>query len=94
MLDRRHVNQKAPRQSDVRSNARAFLGDRLFGNLHQNLLAFAQEIGNGRLSAIVSRRPAPSASWWLTTAARPAFLWLRALGRFLDKVWLFLNHFR
>ena len=59
MLDRRHVNQKPARQSDVRSNARAFLGDRLFGNLHQNLLAFAQEIGDGRLCAIVSRRPAP-----------------------------------
>src|SRR4051812_16339882 len=44
VLDRRHVNQITSGQGDVRSDARALLGNRLFGDLNQNLLAFAQEV--------------------------------------------------
>src|ERR1043166_1529068 len=56
MLNRWHVNQKAPRERDVRRNARAFLSDWLLGNLNQNLLAFAQKISDGGLATL--------ASWW------------------------------
>src|SRR6185369_7552804 len=49
VFDRRHVNQKPARQRDVRRNARAFFSDWLFRDLDQNLLAFAQEVGDRRL---------------------------------------------
>src|SRR5258708_16709568 len=44
-----HVNQKPARQRDVAGDARAFLGDGLFGNLDQNFLAFFQQITYDRL---------------------------------------------
>ena len=46
--DRGHEDQKAARQGDMRSNARALLGDRLLGNLNQNLLARFQQIADDR----------------------------------------------
>ncbi len=49
MLDRRHVNKKATGQRDVRCDASAFAGDRLFRDLNNDLLAFAKELGNGGL---------------------------------------------
>src|SRR5439155_19486715 len=54
-------------QGDVRSNARAFFGDRFFRNLHQNLLALAQEIGNCRLAAFAPRGATTSTTGRSTT---------------------------
>ena len=48
VIDGRHVNQEAARQGDVRSDARAFFRDWLFGNLDQNFLAFLQQVADGR----------------------------------------------
>jgi len=42
VLHRRHIHEKATRQSDVRSDARTLLRDRLLGDLYQDLLAFFQ----------------------------------------------------
>ena len=52
MLDRRHVNQKAARQSDVRSDARA---PSAIGSLAicEDLLALAKQIGDRRLRRTV-----------------------------------------
>ncbi len=44
MIDRRHIDQMATRQRDMRGNARPLGTDRLFGNLHQDLLPFFKEI--------------------------------------------------
>ena len=41
MLHGRHVNQKPARQGDVRSDARALLGNWLFGDLDEYLLSLA-----------------------------------------------------
>src|SRR5260221_4822660 len=88
MFHRRHVNQKAARQGDVRSDARAFLGDWLFGDLDQNLLAFFQEIGNrGSLPALVpgGTAAATTATWGRRTtfAARSGLRSLFRVPRFL-----------
>src|SRR5437764_14403141 len=48
MIHRGHIDQKTPWQCDVAGNARAFFADRLFGNLHQNFLAFFQQIADLR----------------------------------------------
>jgi hypothetical protein len=55
MFDRRHVNQKPSRQSDVRSDARTFLGNRLLGDLHQDFLTFLQQVSDHRLVPFVPR---------------------------------------
>ena len=46
--DRRHEDKEPPRQSNVAGDARALLGDRLLGNLHQDFLPRLQQIGNDR----------------------------------------------
>ena len=60
-----HINQKAARQGDVRGDARAFLPQRLFGDLDDNLLAFLQQIADGGAGgfcpAFRFRLPAPLA---------------------------------
>ncbi len=94
MFDGRHVNQITARERDVRSNARALLGDRLFGNLHQNLLAFAQEVGDRRLRALAPRGAAATAGRSATTIARSCFCDFTRLGRllgFFDRNLGFLN---
>src|SRR5689334_14379237 len=48
MVHRGHINQIASRQRDVAGNARAFLRNRLFGNLDQNFLAFFEQVADGR----------------------------------------------
>ena len=48
MVDGRHIDQVPARQGDVRSNARALLAQRLFGDLDDNLLALFQEVGDQR----------------------------------------------
>ena len=67
MVHGRHVDQKPPRQRDVAGNARALLADRLLGNLHQNFLAFLQQIADLRdFLRRLAARESPSAS---TTSA-------------------------
>src|SRR5438552_10934630 len=56
MLDRWHINQIATRESDMRSYARSLLGDRLFCDLHQNLLTFMQELANRCMFMLATRR--------------------------------------
>src|SRR5947209_6122675 len=46
MVHRGHVDQKSAWQCNVRSNASALLAQRLLGDLHDDLLAFPQEIAN------------------------------------------------
>src|SRR5215468_1339228 len=48
VVDRRHVDYVTARQRHVRSDAGAFLADRLFGDLDDDLLPFAQKIGDHR----------------------------------------------
>ena len=48
VIHRRHVDQEAARQRDVAGDARAFLADRLLGNLDQDFLAFLQQVADGR----------------------------------------------
>src|SRR5438105_1321105 len=95
MFDCRHVNQIAARKRDVRSNARALLGDRLFGNLDQNLLAFAQEVGDRRLRALAPRGAAAAMTRGsATTVARSCFrdfTRLRGLFRLFDRNFCFLS---
>ena len=57
MLDRRHINEKASGQRDVRCNSRALSRDRFFSDLDQDLLAFFQQVGDrglGRTFAITA----------------------------------------
>ena len=78
MLDGRHVDQKASRQRDVRRDARAFLGDRFFRDLDQDLLAFAQQIGNRRLmpfAALSAMRALVSLLTLVTLVALVASAW-------------------
>ena len=48
VIHRRHVNQKTSGQRDVTGNARAFFADRLLGDLHQDFLAFFEQISDQR----------------------------------------------
>ena len=48
MVDGWHIHQVAPRQRNVRGDARALGADRLLGNLDQDLLAFLQQFLDGR----------------------------------------------
>ena len=49
VFERRHVDHVAARQRDVRRDARAFLAQRLLGDLNDDFLAFFQQVGDGRL---------------------------------------------
>src|SRR5262245_27593205 len=55
VFDRRHVDDVTSRQRHVRSDASAFLADRLFGDLDDDLLPFAQKICNHGTRKAVSR---------------------------------------
>src|SRR5262245_56190726 len=48
VIDRRHVDYVTARQRHVRGDAGAFLADRLFGDLDDDLLPFAQKVGDHR----------------------------------------------
>ena len=52
VIDRRHVDEEAARQRDVAGDARAFAGDGVLRHLHDDLLPFAQQIGDRRLGAM------------------------------------------
>ena len=45
---RGHEHQEPAGQRDVAGDARALLGDRLLGDLHQDLLARLQQVGDDR----------------------------------------------
>src|SRR5215216_6014337 len=55
MFDGRHVDQKPSGQGDMRSDASALFRDRLFCNLDQYLLTFAQQIGDCGLISLAPR---------------------------------------
>ncbi|MGH7748811.1 MAG: hypothetical protein ACREQ5_29220, partial [Candidatus Dormibacteria bacterium] len=46
VMNRRHVNEEAARKSDVACDARAFLAERLFGDLDDDVLTGFQHFGN------------------------------------------------
>ena len=48
MVHRRHVNDEAAGQSDMRSDPRALLAQRLLRDLDNNLLAFLKKVRDGR----------------------------------------------
>ena len=82
VLQRRHVDHVAARQRDVRSDARAFLAQRLLGDLDDDLLAFFQQIADRDLT----RRQGETTmrSLRLFACARPAVpfgLLVRPSGR-------------
>src|SRR5205085_1053254 len=54
VFDGRHIDKDATGQSDVRSDARAFGRNRLFGDLHEYLLPLAQEVCDHRRAAITA----------------------------------------
>src|SRR5881394_1007672 len=54
MLDRRHVNEEASRQRDMRCDSSTFSCDRFFRDLYKNFLAFAKELGDRRLWSTVT----------------------------------------
>src|SRR5208283_3725727 len=62
MVHGRHVHEKAPGQRDVASDARAFLADRLLGDLHQNFLAFFEQVADLRNLVRFAAREAASAA--------------------------------
>ncbi len=46
VIERGHVHQVAPGQRDVAGDARAFLAERLFGDLHDDFLPLLEHVGN------------------------------------------------
>src|SRR5690349_8344265 len=71
----RHVNQKTPRQRDVAGDASTLLADRLLGNLHQDLLAFFQKVGDQwnvlRLATSLEALPPTASSSSAAIESRP-----------------------
>src|SRR5579864_2090375 len=62
MIHRRHVDQEAPRQRDVAGDARAFLADGFLGDLHQDLLAFLEQVADERDRRILAATETATAS--------------------------------
>src|SRR6266498_5852680 len=98
MFHRRHVNQKAAGQSDVRSYPRSLLGDWFLRNLNQDFLAFAQQIGNRRLATLFApsrtTSSAPSTSGRTTLTPLGSLLSFLGLDRFsiFNRDLLFIKH--
>ena len=46
VIERRHVDEEAAGKRDVAGDARAFLAERLFGDLDDDFLALLQQVGN------------------------------------------------
>ena len=51
--DGRHVDEESARERDVARDACAFAGDRVLRHLDDDLLPFAQEVGDGGLGAMI-----------------------------------------
>src|SRR5437016_3731161 len=74
MMHGRHIDQEPSRQGYMAGDARALLGDWLFGNLHQDFLAFFQQVRNcGKLAlhkmARTSTHPSPELAIATVSAA-------------------------
>src|SRR5258706_6613737 len=83
MFDWRHINKVAAGQSNMRRGAGTFFGDRFFGDLDKNFLAFFEKVRDRRLlrptpaivavtSAVTTRRPItglPVTTWPVTGLA-------------------------
>src|SRR4051794_27904829 len=54
MFDRRHVNEVATRQRDMRCDSRTFAGNRFFCDLDQYFLPLAKQVGDRRLRRTVA----------------------------------------
>src|SRR5581483_2223429 len=68
MVDRRHIHQEAPGQGHVAGDARALFAERLLGDLHHDVLAGLEHLGNqlrapGRsgVTVIAAVMPRPAA---------------------------------
>src|SRR6185437_9897211 len=72
VINGRHVYQKPSRQSDVAGNARAFFADWLFRDLHQNFLAFFQQVADERQMLRFTARETSSSSASAATVALSA----------------------
>src|SRR5712692_8750882 len=67
VIHRRHVHQETSGKRDVTGDTRAFFADGLLGNLHQNFLAFFEQIGNQRRgTGILTAEAAPATASTLT----------------------------
>src|SRR5438445_288587 len=94
MLDRRHVNEIAARQSDMRCNTSTLFGDRFFGDLDENFLSFFKEVRDRRLrptaapiiavvavTPAVSRRPVTGLPVTILAITRLPVTILAVIGR-------------
>jgi len=80
VIHRRHVHQEPSGQRDVAGDARAFLADRLLGDLHQDLLPFLEQVGDlGRRAALDVAAGVHAASATAAAAAAIERLPLRPL---------------
>ena len=57
VIDGRHVDQEAAGQGDVRGDAGALLSQRFFGDLDDDLLPLAQQVGDGGRGRLVAHVP-------------------------------------
>ncbi len=83
MIDRRHIDQEAPRQSDVAGDARTLLAERFLGDLDDHVLAGLQHFRNqlwtsrrAGVSAVMAVRAARTAAF--ETARRPSAAAIRS----------------
>ncbi len=70
VIDGRHIHKEAPGQRDVAGDARAFLAERLLGDLDDDVLAGLQHLGNQLRTA---RRSGVTALMALLAAGAAAF---------------------
>ena len=70
VIDGRHVDQKPAGQRDMRSDARAFLSERLLGDLNDDFLTLFQQIADGGPGGPVgAQSPAGAPVRWSRCAA-------------------------
>jgi hypothetical protein len=92
VFDSRHVDNVAARQGDVRSDARAFLADGFFGDLNDDLLAFAQEVGDdGALVAALLAAAVATTRWAAWSGRRRGRGYVSGRGGFLFRLFVFFR---
>src|SRR5690349_16779318 len=62
MFDRRHINEEAARQRDVRCYSSTLSRDRFFGDLDENFLTFSEKLRDRRLRAAITSITTPTLS--------------------------------
>src|SRR6266852_6196877 len=79
VVDGRHIHKEAPGQRDVAGDTRAFLAERLLGDLDDNVLAGLQHLRNklrtarrSGVTAVMALRPAGAAFESRTAAGTPS----------------------